>query len=138
MAGNILDANVLVSAIFVGVPEAAVRKAMKGDVWISPQVEDELTGLSTRLARRFTLEQQVRWNSIFLPLIGRMVRVEVKARVRLCRDPKDDAYLSLAKEAGAEYLVTGDLDLLSISKEQLAGAGLADLTILTPKSFLGI
>ncbi|MBI4178858.1 putative toxin-antitoxin system toxin component, PIN family [bacterium] len=136
MAGVVLDANVLVSALFGGIPAAAVKKAMKGDVWISRDVEDELYGLSGRLAKKFSLDQQVRWNSEFFPLIKKMKRIEVENRVRLCRDPKDDAYLSLAKASGAAQLITGDGDLLCLTKEQLTSVGLASLSILTPKAFL--
>ena len=33
-----------------------------------------------------------------------------------CRDPDDDAVLDCASSAGADYLVTGDDDLLSLTK----------------------
>lgn len=138
MAGVVLDANVLVSAIFGGIPESAVKKAMRGDVWISPDTEHELHGLSRRLSRKFSLDQHVRWNSELFPLIEKMRRIEVDKRVKLCRDPKDDAYLSLAKAACAKYLITGDRDLLCLTQEQLASVNLAHLSIVTPKSFLEI
>jgi putative PIN family toxin of toxin-antitoxin system len=32
----------------------------------------------------------------------------------VCRDPDDDAILACALEAGADYLVTGDADLLDV------------------------
>jgi len=32
----------------------------------------------------------------------------------ICRDPKDDAIVACALEAGADYLVTGDVDLLEL------------------------
>jgi putative PIN family toxin of toxin-antitoxin system len=35
---------------------------------------------------------------------------------KICRDPKDDFLLSLAIESRADFLVTGDLDLLIIGK----------------------
>lgn len=38
--------------------------------------------------------------------------IEVKSRVNICRDPKDNYLLSLAKDANANYLITGDNDLL--------------------------
>ena len=34
--------------------------------------------------------------------------------VGVCRDPNDDAILSCASAAGADYLVTGDADLLEL------------------------
>ena len=39
---------------------------------------------------------------------------EVKSNVLICRDPKDNFLLSLAKDSKADYLVTGDNDLLDL------------------------
>ena len=38
--------------------------------------------------------------------------VEVKSKVDICRDKKDNFLLSLAKDGKADYLITGDKDLL--------------------------
>ena len=38
--------------------------------------------------------------------------VEVKSKVDICRDKEDNFLLSLAKDGKADYLVTGDKDLL--------------------------
>ncbi|MBN8838327.1 MAG: putative toxin-antitoxin system toxin component, PIN family [Sphingobacteriia bacterium] len=40
--------------------------------------------------------------------------IEVVSNVQLCRDPKDDFLLSLAKDGKATHLITGDKDLLDI------------------------
>lgn len=42
--------------------------------------------------------------------------ISVKSKVQVCRDPKDDFLLSLAKDGKATYLLTGDNDLLEIGK----------------------
>ena len=42
--------------------------------------------------------------------------VEVKCKVNICRDPKDNFLLSLAKDGHANYLITGDKDLLELKK----------------------
>ncbi|MGL4943177.1 MAG: putative toxin-antitoxin system toxin component, PIN family [Thermoguttaceae bacterium] len=42
--------------------------------------------------------------------------VVVTDRVELCRDPKDDFLLALCKSGDADYLITGDKDLLAIGK----------------------
>ena len=44
------------------------------------------------------------------------VFTEVKSRVEICRDPKDNFLLSLAKDGEASHLITGDKDLLEIKK----------------------
>jgi len=40
--------------------------------------------------------------------------VSVKSNVKVCRDSKDDFLLALAKDGKADYLLTGDKDLLEI------------------------
>jgi uncharacterized protein len=40
--------------------------------------------------------------------------VKIKKIDRICRDPKDDFLLALSKESQANYLITGDKDLLAI------------------------
>ena len=41
--------------------------------------------------------------------------IEVTSGIKLCRDPKDDFLLSLAKDGKATHLITGDKDLLDIT-----------------------
>lgn len=48
----------------------------------------------------------------------------------VCRDPHDDYLVALARSHGAEALVTGDLELLSIDAVQL------DIDILTPRQLV--
>ena len=40
--------------------------------------------------------------------------IPVKSKVDICRDTKDNFLLSLAKDGKADYLITGDKDLLVI------------------------
>ncbi len=42
--------------------------------------------------------------------------VQVKSKVKVCRDTKDDFLLALSKDGKADYLVTGDKDLLSLNR----------------------
>lgn len=42
--------------------------------------------------------------------------VQVSSTVDVCRDEKDNFLLALAKDSKADYLVTGDTDLLIIKK----------------------
>ena len=44
------------------------------------------------------------------------LHIDVTSNVVLCRDPKDNFLLSLAKDAGASYLITRDPDLLDIKQ----------------------
>jgi len=42
--------------------------------------------------------------------------IEVKSIVTVCRDAKDNFLLALAKDGEADYLLTGDKDLLDLKK----------------------
>ncbi|MBR6083449.1 MAG: putative toxin-antitoxin system toxin component, PIN family [Salinivirgaceae bacterium] len=50
----------------------------------------------------------------FMQIIGETI--EPQQSVKICRDAADDYLLALAAEAKAEYLVTGDDDLLVIKE----------------------
>lgn len=55
--------------------------------------------------------------------------IEVKSTVKVCRDTKDNFLLALSKEGKADYLLTGDKDLLDLAKYGKTG-------ILTISKFL--
>ena len=59
----------------------------------------------------------------------RSLRVPVEKEVTACRDPKDDKFLSLAITAGADCIVSGDADLLSLHPFR-------GIPVLTPADFL--
>ena len=42
--------------------------------------------------------------------------IEVASIVTICRDSKDNFLLALAKDGKADYLLTGDKDLLELKK----------------------
>ena len=44
--------------------------------------------------------------------------IEVKSRVEVCRDEKDNFLLSLSKDSNADFLITGDNDLLVLKEFQ--------------------
>lgn len=56
--------------------------------------------------------------------------VSVTGRISgICRDPKDDFILECAETGGADLIVTGDKDLLSL-------ANYGRIEILTPRQYL--
>lgn len=42
--------------------------------------------------------------------------IKVKSKVNICRDSKDDFLLALAIDGKADFLITGDKDLLVLAK----------------------
>lgn len=136
MVRVVLDANVIVSAAFGGRPMQAVTKAFRDEVFLSPAVKQELLLLPEELAFKLSLDQKTKLKRLINVLIHKSKLVIPQQHVDICRDQKDNAYLSLCLSAGTDYLVTGDLNLLSIGRDQLKQAGLSNLNILTPKKFL--
>ncbi|NIU85057.1 MAG: putative toxin-antitoxin system toxin component, PIN family, partial [Candidatus Thorarchaeota archaeon] len=56
---------------------------------------------------------------------------EPTENIRICRDPKDDKYLELAVSGSANFLISGDKDLLDLHPFK-------EIRILTPEQFLSL
>lgn len=136
MGKVVIDANVIISAAFGGKPLEAVDRAMKNhEVYLSPSIERELYETISGLSKRISDEQtSFLWEKI-RQLVSLANRVSVSNRIVLSRDAKDDHYLSLCKEVSADFLITGDKDLLSLSKKALEKNGISCL-IVSPHQFL--
>jgi uncharacterized protein len=65
----------------------------------------------SKLKKYFTVEQV----DEFLELISEASEsVSLKTKIEICRDPKDNYLISLAVDSNADYLITGDADLLEL------------------------
>lgn len=136
MARIVLDANVIVSAAFGGIPLKALVKAFSHNLLVSPVIKQELLSLPEELVAKLSPDRAAKLRRWLKILLYKAQVCDPDKKVSLCRDPKDDAYLSLCLSAEIDYLVTGDSDLLSISKKQLSHVGLLRLQIVTPRRFL--
>lgn len=111
---------------------------------ISPEVLSELRDVLSRssLRRSFPLlsdEKAERLINLLL-LRGRLFR-NVPKRFELPRDPDDEPYLNLAIDAGAQFLVTRDRDLLDwmrwdTEEGRNFQSRFRELRILDPMAFL--
>jgi putative PIN family toxin of toxin-antitoxin system len=138
MARIVIDANVMISAAFGGKPLEAVIRAMEvHEVYLSEAIEKELAGVIAKLSKKLSSEHISFIQERIQQLVGLAIRVSVSTRVALSRDPKDDHYLSLCKEAGADFLITGDKDLLSISQGKLKKSGIS-CRVITVQEFLAL
>jgi putative PIN family toxin of toxin-antitoxin system len=102
---------------------------------LSPDVVREVEGtvhlLTTKLGNEKAKVLLALWNR-FHSLCEVQ---EPSQRVVVCRDPKDDAYLSLCAGIMADFLVTGDKDLLAVDPAVTQGLP-SNLKIITPRQFL--
>jgi putative PIN family toxin of toxin-antitoxin system len=136
MAKVVIDANVMISAAFGGKPlEAVVRALEAHEVYLSQSIERELQGVISGLSKKLTKEQILFVQEKIQQLLSLSKRISVSTRVVLSRDAKDDHYLSLCKEVKADFLITGDKDLLSISQGDLKENGIS-CRMVTPVEFL--
>ena len=137
MTRAVLDVNVLVSALIspTGTPAQVLElwRAAKLVLVISEPILDELDRVMAepRLRRRYALTP---------PLVARLIRglrrfaivapgqLEVSGIVR---DPEDHKVLACAREGGADYLVTGDDDLLSLG-------GHGSISMISPAAFVRV
>ena len=138
MARIVIDANVLISAAFGGTPLDAVGKAFAvGEVCVSPQIEAEIDTTVHRLGPKLGSERSRAVLALWGRLRTRCTLVKTAQELRICRDPKDDAYLALCIAAGAGVRITGDQDLLVIDpgRTPVLPKG---MKILTPRQFLDL
>ncbi len=136
MAKIVIDANVIISAAFGGKPlEAVVRALEDHEVYVSHTIEQELQGVISGLSKKLSEEQILFVQEKVQQLLSLAKRISVSTHVVLSRDAKDDHYLSLCKEAKADFLITGDKDLLSISEEDLKRNGIS-CRVVSPQEFL--
>ena len=77
-----------------------------------------------------------RLRSIIFNLLSASKVVEASKKIELSRDKKDNAYLNLCLRVRADFLLTGDKDLLEIPQKKLKLSGLNRLKIVSPDVFL--
>jgi len=81
----------------------------------SPDLTDEIknTLQYTRIAKRINQRNLEAYNFFEKNVAMFFSPAET---ITICRDPKDNFLLALAKDAGADYLITRDEDLLTIKQ----------------------
>ena len=136
MVRIVIDANVLISAAFGGTPLDAVSRAFSiGEVYLSPAIVAEIAGTIERLSKKLGDEKTKVLSALWERLESLCRTAEPERGVSICRDPKDDAYLSLCVAIRADYLITGDKDLLMVVPSRFPALP-KGLKILTPRQFL--
>ncbi|MBX7252733.1 MAG: putative toxin-antitoxin system toxin component, PIN family [Candidatus Promineofilum sp.] len=136
----LIDTNVLVSYLLNPYDEGAVRTIIDAFLdgrflLLVPQrlIDEFRTTIinKPRLAKRITLADLEDLAEILIEY-GELIE-EIREQIpQVARDPKDDYLLAYATVGGADYLVTGDKDLLVLN-DQIQG-----LAILTPAQFAAL
>jgi len=126
----VLDANVIVAAFAArGLCESVMEVCLsEHEIVLSEELLDEIL---KSLLRKIKLPSGV------VDVIGELLREHsnmvnpITIAPGVCRDPDDLKVLSLAVASKADYIVTGDKDLLVLKKYE-------GIPILSPRSFSDI
>ena len=136
MISAVLDTNVIASAVLIrgGIEDRVLRAWFLGQyrlvlsVPILEEVRRVLEYPRIRSRRWMSGEETVH---VLERLAESSALLEGKQRLWICRDPADDKFVVAALEGEADYIVTGDADLLDLGKYQ-------DIEIVTPRQLLRI
>ncbi|HEU5350699.1 MAG TPA: putative toxin-antitoxin system toxin component, PIN family [Terracidiphilus sp.] len=114
----VLDTNVLVSGLAYpsSIPGRIVEAWKHGslEMAVSRYILDEMARVLPRLKRIRLTKAEIRDLTDGLMFLAELVEPE-KSVVPLLRDPADQAILGTLIAARANYLITGDKDLLAIA-----------------------
>ena len=129
----VFDTNVIVSADLFedSVPGQALSLALDlGMLLLSEALIEELRAVLSRprfdrYATRTEREEFLR------DLIREAATIAITQQIQACRDPDDDKILELAVNGDADYILTGDDDLLVMNRFR-------GIDIVTPAVFLTV
>lgn len=129
----VFDTNTLVSASLFpnSKPDQALRKATEtGFLFASDATIAEISEVLHRkkFDKYVSLEKRINFLNAY---INFALKLSIDMLVQDCRDPKDDKFLDIALAASAQYIISGDGDLLVLHPYQ-------NIQILTSAQFLEV
>lgn len=125
----VVDTNIFISGLLFGGNAKEILRLIENSkiiLLISPQTLSELSVKLTHFGLSSTLR-----NEFFLLLEQMSVKVIPKGKIDIVRDKKDNMFLELACEGKADFIITGDKDLLVLKIYK-------DIRIISSKAFLDL
>ena len=125
----VFDTNVLIAAIITeGICSKLLHRARAGEFSLisCPFIMKELRRI---LSKKFRLSQEE--SALAMEPISGAISQVIEHNIKIaniCRDASDDNIIACAVAAKADYLVSGDSDLLEIKSYK-------DIKIITPRDF---
>ena len=114
----IIDTNIYISAFVFdkAILNLTSFSLLKGYVCISDEIYAELIDkfLKGRVAKISKSFELTRAEEFIETIKNQAHFTQVTETVTICRDPKDNKFLELAKTISAEYIISGDKDLLDL------------------------
>lgn len=135
----VVDTGILISAfVFGGIPEAAIVKAFnETEIWVSPRLLKEYRDVPVGLEASGKITG-VQFRALLSGIAAFVVNAKLvvpERKLSLCRDEEDNMVLDCCLAARADFLITGDKDLLKMEKTALERE-LPKLRIISPRAFL--
>jgi putative PIN family toxin of toxin-antitoxin system len=131
----VIDANIILSAAISkkGLPNQLLDLFFSErafELIVSPAIIAEwYECISRKSIQKAAKASEIQLQSFIASIIASSTIVEDSTTAQgLCRDPKDDMYISAALDAGASCIVTGDNDLLDL-------AAVEHVSVITPRQF---
>jgi putative PIN family toxin of toxin-antitoxin system len=112
----VIDTNIwvsfLIGKVLSGLEDLIIDNRIQ--LLLSDELLEEMNDVLHRpkFQRYFTVDVI---NELVSLMLGKVEMVEIKETFDVCRDPKDDFLLDLCVSGKADYLVTGDEDLLALN-----------------------
>lgn len=125
----VIDTNVLISGtLWGGKPGLIIREYQQGrfSLLISPFILAELASF----LEKYQVKPEQR-ETILKEFNIKPIKIIPPKKVAICRDKKDNQVLNLCLAGRADFLVTGDKDLLTLKKFERT-------KIVKPRKFLEI
>lgn len=116
----VVDTNLVLSALVFGGSAGKLRLAWQDDRFMPLASKATVTELIRVLAYpkfKLTKSEQEDLLADYLPFCETVLMPESLPTIPDCRDPFDAPFLLLALVSEADYLVTGDRDLLSLATQ---------------------
>lgn len=130
-AAAVVDTNVWISALLRGASALAVIDLVAGKTVTVVISEDLFREFSKTIVKPKFLNA---FDPLKLTFLNRLIKeratfVKSKASILACRDAKDNLLLECAVDGSADFIVTGDKDLLVLNPFR-------GIEILTPREFV--
>lgn len=126
----VVDTNVFVSAAIKAnsLPFLVVRWIDRHDGLLKSAVTEQEV-LAVLLRPQIAAVTNRSFRDGLSKMLARAELITIKERIAACRDPKDDKFLELAVNGGADLIVSGDADLLVLHPFR-------EIPIVTPAAFV--
>ena len=128
----VIDTNVVISGVFFnGTPRKVLKMWFENrfSVACCEEILEEYEKTLIKLMAKYSHPSRI--DEIISILVKNMEMIENVYHGRYSRDPKDDKFINCALSASAEYIISGDEDLLVLKK-------VGKINILPPSKFAEI